>query len=214
MLPKIILRDLNPSVVAAWSRFCADLDFVSVEQGSILDTECDAIVSPANSFGFMDGGVDLVYLNYFGMGIQARVQQMIPERHGGELLVGTADIVDTGHTRIPYLIAAPTMRVPMILYDSVNAHLAMRAVLLLVLRGQFAEGSHAGEPISNYVRSIAVPGLCTGVGRMGPNTSAHQTRAAIDDVALGKYNFPRSWVEASDRHQKLYTTRLKRLQEE
>jgi O-acetyl-ADP-ribose deacetylase (regulator of RNase III) len=42
------------------------LDFVTVHQVSILDVACDAVVSPANSFGFMDGGIDAVYLSLFG----------------------------------------------------------------------------------------------------------------------------------------------------
>ncbi len=31
-----------------------------------LDVKCDAVVSPANSFGFMDGGIDLIYSHRFG----------------------------------------------------------------------------------------------------------------------------------------------------
>jgi hypothetical protein len=55
---KLILTAAEESLAEAWATFCGDLDFVSVHHGSILDVECDAVVSPANSFGFMDGGVD------------------------------------------------------------------------------------------------------------------------------------------------------------
>ena len=34
---------------------------------------------------------------------------------------------------------------------------------------------------------------------------------AIDDVLLGQYRMPRSWAEASERHQLLYTDRPTRL---
>jgi len=78
----------------------------------------------------MDGGIDAQYLDHFGPEIQSRVRRQIYDHHAGELLVGVADIVETGHETIPFLIAAPTMRVPMVLLDSPNAHLAARAVFL------------------------------------------------------------------------------------
>ncbi|HET9493778.1 MAG TPA: macro domain-containing protein, partial [Chloroflexia bacterium] len=197
---QIVLCDLNIVVVRAWEKFCGDLDFVSIRRGSILDVTCDAVVSPANSFGFMDGGVDAVYLNYFGAALEARVQRTILTHHAGELVVGNADIVETGNSKIPFLIIAPTMRVPMLLRESVNAYLAARAVFLLVQQGRFAAGSYRDEPVASRVKTIALPGFGTGVGQMGPNTSAHQMRQAIDDVILGEYTFPQSWVAASQRH--------------
>jgi hypothetical protein len=59
---------------------------------------------------------------------------------------------------------------------------------------------------------VALPGLGTGVGRVGPGTCARQVRAALDDVLLGPHPMPRSWAEASERHQLLYTDRPRRLQ--
>ena len=211
----ILLTSIDHPLHDAWSRFCGDVPGVSVHHGSILDVACDAVVSPANSFGFMDGGVDLLYLKRFGPVIQERVQRAMLDHHGGELLVGSAVVVETGDAEIPFLIAAPTMRVPMILPpESTAAYLAARAVFLLVQRGKFLDGALAGQPLSDHVKTVAFPGLATGVGRMGPATCAHQVRSAIDDVVLSKYEMPRTWAEASERHQLLYTTKLRRLQHE
>src|SRR5206468_10834449 len=127
---RIILSAVEPSLTEAWEKFCGDIECVTVHRGSILQLSCDAIVSPANSFGFMDGGIDMLYSQHFGWKVQERLQALIRKRHHGELLVGAAEIVDTDHPRIPFVIAAPTMRVPMILRDSVNPYLAARAVLL------------------------------------------------------------------------------------
>jgi O-acetyl-ADP-ribose deacetylase (regulator of RNase III) len=202
---RLILSAVDEELAAAWHRFCGDLDLVEVHRGSILDVPCDAIVSPANSFGFMDGGIDAVYRIYFGKDIQARVQQSIAERHHGELVVGAADLVETGDKAIPYMIVAPTMRVPMVLTDSVNAYLAARAALLLVKHGNFQSGAQRGKPIAEKVQRLAFPGLGTGVGQLGPNTCASQVRAAIDHFLLDRYSPPRSWVEAGERHQLLYS---------
>lgn len=210
----IILSAVEADLAEAWERFCGDLANVSIFRGSILESGCDAVVSPANSFGFMDGGIDLLYSRHFGWEIQRRLQAQIREHHHGELLVGTAAIVETGNPGIPFLIAAPTMRVPMILRDTVNPYLAARAVLLLIKSGVFAMGPHQGRPVSELVRRVAFPGLGTGVGQVGFNTCARQVRAAIEEVALGDLTFPGTWAEAQARHQLLYTDRVRNLQRE
>ena len=210
----IILTSVEDALADAWERFCGDLDFVTVHRGSIFDLSCDAVVSPANSFGFMDGGIDMLYTQHFGWRVQERLQETIREHHHGELLVGAAEIVDTGDPDLPFLIAAPTMRVPTILRDSVNPYLAARAALLLVRHGTFTRGTYAGEQIADFVDSLAFPGLGTGVGRVGPNTCARQVRAAIDAAVLGREVFPVSWVDAQRRHQGLYTDRVRDLQQQ
>lgn len=198
---KLILTALDDSLARAWEEFCGDLDFVEVYRGSIPDVKCDAVVSPANSFGFMDGGIDAVYLKYFGIELQEAVQKVINERYTGELLVGQAEFVETGHNQIPYLIVAPTMRVPTILQDTVNIYLGARAIFLLLRR-------HPN------ISTVAFPGMGTGVGRVSPAVCAHQLRVAIDDVLFDGFAPPRTWAEASERHQLLYTDKLKRLQDD
>ncbi len=182
--------------------------------GLVLDVACDAVVSPANSFGFMDGGVDALYLKRFGGELQEAVQAAIRSTHGGELVVGTADVVETGDTTIPFLIVAPTMRVPMILRETVNPYLAARAALRLALRGSFSHGRLVGAPVREHIRRIAFPGLGTGVGQVSPNVCARQVAQAIEDVLLDGYSMPRTWAEASERHQMLYGSRVRRLQSE
>ena len=210
---KIILTATEPALLEAWEKFCGSLDCVAVHEGSILNAHCDAVVSPANSFGFMDGGIDARYSDYFGWHVQDRVRKLILEYHHGELLVGSADVVETDHAGIPYLIAAPTMRVPMVLgQETVNPYLAARATLLLALRGTFKIGRDAGKKISDHIQTIAFPGLGTGVGRVPFAVCARQVRAAIDEILAGQPNFPRTWAEASERHQLLYTDTPRRLQ--
>lgn len=210
---KIILSAVETGLYNAWQRFCGDFEFIEIHRGSILDLSCDAVVSPANSFGFMDGGIDLLYSGFFGWQVQEKLQKQIREKHFGELLVGQAEIVETDSAQIPFVISAPTMRVPMILLqNSVNPYLAARAVLLLIKHGEFTRGSYKGEKISSFVESVAFPGLGTGVGRVEPNTCAQQVRAAIETVILGKNEFPFSWADAQAKHQQLYTDRVRDLQ--
>lgn len=208
----IVLSAVDCSSEAAWNKHCADLEMVALHRGSILEVKCDAIVSPANSFGYMDGGLDMLYSQHFGWHVQERLQSLIREHHHGELLVGTAEIVDTDNVTIPFLIAAPTMRVPMILTDTVNPYLAARAVFLLIQHGVFRAGMLEGERVSDAVKTVAFPMLGTGVGRVPPDTCARQVRQAIDDTILGKQVFPSTWAQASEFHQRLYSNRLRDLQ--
>jgi O-acetyl-ADP-ribose deacetylase (regulator of RNase III) len=208
----LILCAVKSSLAEAWTQFCGNIDFVTVHHGSILDVECDVVVSPANSYGFMDGGIDAVYMDYFGSNIQLKVRRQILDYHHGELLVGAADIVETDDDKIPYLIAAPTMRVPMVLYNSVNAYIAARAVFILVTKGIFTSGRNIGQNVSEHIKTVAMPGLGTGVGNIAPKVCAHQVRSAINDILLCQYTMPKSWAEASENHQLLYTNQLKRLQ--
>ena len=100
----------------------------------------------------------------------------------------------------------------MVLTDTVNPFLAARAVFILIKHGRFPSGTYAGESIAERIKTVAFPGLGTGVGRVGPGTCAHQMREAIEEIVLGHRASPKSWVEASEQHQLLYTTRVQRLQ--
>jgi hypothetical protein len=71
----------------------------------------DAVISPANSFGFMDGGIDALFTFTLGPRVQERVQAAIRADFDGELPVGCALIVSTRNADIPWCISAPTMRV-------------------------------------------------------------------------------------------------------
>lgn len=207
----IILTSMYPQLTNAWRTHCGAFDEVTIHEGSILDVSCDAVVSPANSFGFMDGGLDLTYSRHFGWHVQERLQALIQSQHHGELLVGQAEIVSTDAST-PYVIAAPTMRVPMILRDTINPYLAARAVLLLVQHGIFHEGPLKGQAISKHVETIAFPGLGTGVGKVPEDLCAHQMRAALESVLRTPNAFPSTWSDAQTRHQRLYTDQVRDLQ--
>lgn len=174
----LVLRDTNPDLVMAWLDAFSDYGPWSVGSGDILRQGADAIVSPANSYGFMDGGIDLAYRNHFGLGLQNRLQRLLEERHGGFLPVGEAVTLKTMNARIPLMIVAPTMERPMDVAGTENAYLAMRAVLAC-LRAYNAGASERGEPV---VRRVLVPGLATGIGGMRPDDCAAQMRRAVDEA--------------------------------
>jgi O-acetyl-ADP-ribose deacetylase (regulator of RNase III) len=197
----IHLRDLGAELVDAWRREFDGIASVTVSLGDIfsrkpgpigpgdpIDVKADAVISPANSFGFMDGGIDALYTYQFGAGVQERLQDSIVREHGGELPVGEAVIVRTDHPDIPWCISAPTMRIPRDVSDTVNAYLAFRAALRAVL-----DHNRRGGPL---IESILCPGLATSVGRMPVHRCARQMRVAWDRVLGGSPTFPSSLRDA------------------
>jgi len=198
---ELILVAQQEELAQAWERCCGDLSFVRVHRGSILDIACEAVVSPANSFGFMNGGIDHLYSQTFGWNVQERLQEQIRKHHAGELLVGMAEVVATGSDTVPWLIAAPTMRMPMTVRDTINPYLAARAVFLCVTRGIFRDGPLAGQPIRESILRVAMPGLGTGIGRVDPDVCARQVRAAIDQIILERAWYPTEWGQVLEQHE-------------
>jgi O-acetyl-ADP-ribose deacetylase (regulator of RNase III) len=170
----VALWDIKPEVVLAWMQVFAQYRGVSFGCDNILRARVDAVVSPANSFGYMDGGIDLAYRNFFGLGIQRRVHQVIAERFKGELPVGHAIAVPTGHKTITRLIVAPTMTTPRRIRGTQNVYLATRAALTCALQAQ--------PPIAR----LGMPGMGTGVGGMDPSESAEQMCRAFVEVIKPK----------------------------
>lgn len=170
----ILLIDRDAQLVRAWKEVFRNFAPVHAERDDFFSKPADAMVSPANSFGVMDGGLDLAIRDELGYAIQQAVQNVIIERHHGELPVGSAEIVATADTRWPLLVVAPTMRVPEDIRHSRNAYLAFRAALLCIERWN----CDASTPI----RSVVVPGLGTGIGKMEPRRCAAQMRIAYTEM--------------------------------
>jgi hypothetical protein len=58
--PCLFLHTFDSNIVAAWRSAFIDVPDTLIVDGDILADPCDAVVSPANSFGVMDGGIDRV----------------------------------------------------------------------------------------------------------------------------------------------------------
>jgi O-acetyl-ADP-ribose deacetylase (regulator of RNase III) len=100
MLPvTLYLIDRSQELAREWQEQFANCPAVEVFSGDYFQKSADAIVSPANSFGIMDGGLDLAIRNELGFAIEQKVQEVIVQKYHGELPVGCAEIVDTNDMR-------------------------------------------------------------------------------------------------------------------
>ncbi len=156
--PKLTIGDRNSEIAGALAEAFSRVPGVEVIEGNLLDTGCEAILSPANSFGDMGGGIDKAIDDYHQGVAQRALRAAITSHFLGELPVGMAVVIELSDRRMPFLVAAPTLRVPGRVTESLNAYLSMRTALVAVLRHN--------EISQRPIRTLAVPGLCTGVGGM------------------------------------------------
>jgi O-acetyl-ADP-ribose deacetylase (regulator of RNase III) len=141
MLPATLyLIDRSQELAREWQEQFVNCPAIEVLSGDYFQKSADAIVSPANSFGIMDGGLDLAIRNELGFAIEQKVQEVIVQKYHGELPVGCAEIVDTNDMRWKYLIAAPTMRIPELIRFTINTYLAFRAILVAIENFNQAHG--------------------------------------------------------------------------
>ena len=152
---EIILLDRNPLIVNIWKLYFKDIQAVAVvcdDFGHFMDTtKVECVVSPANSYGLMDGGYDLAISEWFGWNLQEKVQKYIIEHFRGEQPVGTSFIIDTEVDDIK-LIHTPSMRVPSAIKEPMVVYQCMRTCLMTA--------------IENNIQSIVIPafgGFCGGL---------------------------------------------------
>lgn len=186
---KIILCDLNPRLVAEWQRAFGKVSNVEMYCSDIFEHKADCIVSPANSYGLMDGGIDAAYTKFFGPDLQKNLQSLIKELPMRELLVGQTLVVPTNNPEIPFLISAPTMRIPLDVHDTPNPYLAFKAVLIAAR--------------INVFNSILCPGLGTLTGNVSPEDCARQMYLAYKDFTDKYPTYPTSVREAYLNHKNL-----------
>lgn len=153
------LVDVNPEVVRAWREVFSPRDQVTISQGNIVAVALNALVSPANAWGFMDEGVDRYYRDFFGGQVEKNVFHLIASLPHGHLPVGDSLVVETGHERVPFLIVAPTMVEP----ESIGAEACYQATKAAL---------KAAERYRDVITDVYFPGMATGAGHVPPEEAA------------------------------------------
>ncbi|MFI9344852.1 macro domain-containing protein [Streptomyces sp. NPDC052773] len=163
---RVVLTDINTQVVEAWRAAFADTPGIEIRRGSILDEKVDAWVSPTNSRGRMDGGVDAAIKRHLGAGIQLRVQRAIRDRFAGSLPVGSAVCVPSGAVTPEYLISTPTMET-----SSQNVSETLNVALACAAAFQAIHQQNDEKPGS--IESVALVGMGARTGRVPARVCAN-----------------------------------------
>jgi O-acetyl-ADP-ribose deacetylase (regulator of RNase III) len=146
-----------------------------------IPTENTCFVSPANSLGFMDGGIDLVLSREIMPGIEQKVKKRI-EQLGvmssmGRPYLPIGSVVAVPYNLNTFLIVTPTMFLPHDVRGTQNAYWSFYAALKMWRKLCIQK---------NKKFNLVVTSHCCGVGRMSGKESADQMKHAYDDFIHGK----------------------------
>jgi len=117
---------------------------IIIEKADLTKQEVDAIVNPANSLGYMGGGVAGAIKHAAGQVVEKEAVRQAP------IPVGKAIFTTAGKLKAKFVIHAPTMEKPAQKISAENIKKALKAALELA--------------DNMKLKSIAIPGLGTGVG--------------------------------------------------
>jgi O-acetyl-ADP-ribose deacetylase (regulator of RNase III) len=171
MLEQVWLVHPDKEMCDAFHRRFAGLPRVRVIQGRFEDLEPhDCFVTAGNAFGIMSAGIDAAVVRRFGSNLMHRVQHHIIDQFYGEQPVGTAFIVSTEDASIPFIIHAPTMRVPGNIDGTDKVYCATWAAIL-------AAQAH-NRTSHQKIETLALPAMGTGFGGVSFDEAARQMAAA------------------------------------
>lgn len=167
---KLMLCDVNPRVCEAWSHAFAEHPEIEMHYGKFQSVYgWDCVVSPANSFGIMDGGIDLHIIEYFGADMQDEIKNNIKVCWYGEQPLGTCKLFYSD-TEKRWIAHTPTMRIPSDIRGTSNVYYAMKAMLSAV--------QYKNKKEDNLIHQVLCPGLGTYTGKMDPEIAAAQMELA------------------------------------
>ena len=135
----VYLVDVNNRMTRAWEEKFADEMNVKIINMDVVgflneNSTIDGVVSAANSFGIMTGGLDAAYIQYFGTELQEAVQRKIAEVYFGEQPVGSSIAVEIPKHPGILLIHTPSMRTPQPIIDPRIVYSCTRTALVEAIR--------------------------------------------------------------------------------
>ena len=191
MIEAIWLVHPEQAMCDAFAERFAGLPRVRIVRGRFEDLEPhDCFVTAGNAFGLMTAGIDAAVVHRFGASLMERVQQRIMDAYMGEQPVGTAFVVATGDPALPFLVHAPTMRVPGSIAGTDKVYVATWAALLAVqAHNQTEEQKFA---------TVAFPAMGTGFGGVPFSEAARQMAVAYRHYLEPPHRL--NWDVVVDRH--------------
>jgi O-acetyl-ADP-ribose deacetylase (regulator of RNase III) len=176
---RLHLVDIHSSVIDAAKELRWEIELHNLTDIKTIPLLAgSSFVSPTNSLGFMDKGVNYVLSNIMFPEIEDKLKKIIKDMGSQTLLkrqflqIGKALTVET---QVPgvFLIATPTMWLNEDARGTNNAYHAMYAVL--------KEAS-----LNSLIKDIYFTGFCTGYGMVEAKIAIEQMKMAHDDFLNDK----------------------------
>lgn len=151
----------------------------------------DAFVTAGNAFGIMTAGIDAAVIDRLGTDLMRRVQDRILNEYLGEQPVGTAFLERTGDADIPFLVHAPTMRVPGSIEGTDKVYSSTWAALVAIHAHNVAS--------SEKIETAGFPAMGTGFGGVSFDECARQMAVAYRNFLSPPCRFDWEFVAARHR---------------
>ena len=161
---KVVVADQNKLALQALKDYVPTFEW---HEGDPLAYEIDAVVSPANTAGIMNGGYDATLRRHFGNTLEYRVRMSIKEK---PIAVGEARAIQTVDPKVKWLIVSPTVSIAadgLSGHESVSYAAAYRSVLA---------ANKAGASC------LGMTGLATGAGGLNIREAIFQQCDGIEDA--------------------------------
>ncbi len=164
----------HPDMADAWRKEFADVDNVEFVVQDIFAVECDGIVSPANSFGDMSGGLDYFINSHYDGMAEPRTQHMLGVKFKsmGYMPVGCARIVDMFPFQPRYLAVVPTMQNAGEILDRPDN----KENVIEASKAMLGEVEFFNRCCGDVIKRVAVPAFGAGVGGLRFDEVAKQMR--------------------------------------
>ncbi len=175
-MPCIFLLDINPKMTKEWEKYFSNEDNVQVvcEDFCVFMEKHPKnifVVSPANSYGLMDGGYDGAITQYWGDFVQQQVQKRIQEQYLGEQPVGTVLVVTIDKNKRIKLLHIPTMKVPEMIIDTqIIYHCTRQAIITAMM--------------DDEIENIVIPAFGALTGQVATEIVAKQMYVAYVQIKM------------------------------
>jgi O-acetyl-ADP-ribose deacetylase (regulator of RNase III) len=169
---QFIFCDVNTDIV---SQFQQKFKFGSYHAGPVQSLNFDkpvAYISPANGYGYMQGGIDYYLNHHVLIDVEKKVREKIEGYYPDSVPIGTSLMVKYNESN--YLICSPTMKFPSNIEGTDNVYRAFYSALGVV----------AKYPEIEY---LVVPGMGTSCGGLSPEEAVQQMWQAYQDYQAGKH---------------------------
>lgn len=173
---KFVFFDNNPEVLDLTTYIPPEHEVAYIDiRDAINKYKPKALISPANSFATMGGGIDGLITRSIFPNIAERVQakiktiNIVNEHDEPYFPVGSAVPIRTGNPKCLFMITTPTMEYPQDIQGTNNVYLAFSALLQLA-------AFHKDKP---WI--FLVPGMGTGVGGLTFKDMGQQVQRAFQD---------------------------------
>ena len=162
----VIIADHNKYVIQALKDYKPTFEW---HEGNPLAFDIDAVVSPANTAGIMNGGFDAALRRHFGNTLEYRVRMSLKEK---PIPVGEARAIQTADPKVKWLIVAPTVNITA---DGLSGHetVSYAAAYKSVLAAHAAGAA-----------SLGMTGLGTGAGGLNIREAIFQQCDGIEDAMI------------------------------